>query len=411
MKTVSFSVRFTLRMNRAKEEKAPLYLIITVNNKRSEIALKQFVSLSDWNDAKGMAKTKNPALKNLNIYLEQVRSEVVQHFQEMQAQRKLITAEALKNKFLGTVEEEKREFSLCGLMSYHNDNMKLTLEKGTMKNYYTTEKYVKEFLLKKHRTSDIYLSELNYQFVIEFEIFLRSHAPLQNRKKLANNGVMKHLERLRKMVTLAVKLEWTGKDPFANYQLKFQRIERGFLSKEELSAIEEVKITHETLEYVKDMFIFSCYTGLAYADLMQLKPEQLLIGIDGGYWIKTTRQKTDTLVNVPLLPKAKLIAEKYKDHPRAIPEGRLFPYISNQTMNGHLKMLAQICNIHKNLSFHIARHTFATTVTLSNGVPIETVSKMLGHTKITTTQIYAKVVERKISADMLLLNEKLNAGS
>jgi integrase len=410
MKTVSFSVRFTLRMNRAKEEKAPLYLIISVNNKRSEIALKQFVSLSDWSDAKGMAKAKNPALKNLNIYLEQVRSEVVQHFQEMQVQRKLITAEALKNKFLG-IKEEKKEYSLCSLMSYHNDNMKMTLEKGTMKNYYTTEKYVKEFLLKKHRTSDIYLSELNYQFIIEFETFLRTHAPLQNRKRLANNGVMKHLERLRKMVTLAVKLEWTGKDPFVNYQLKFQRTERGFLSPEDLSALEQVNIIQDTLDCVKDMFIFSCYTGLAYADLIQLKPEQLLIGIDGGYWIKTTRQKTDTVVNVPLLAKAKLIVEKYKDHPRAIQEGRLFPYISNKTMNDHLKILANICNIQKNLSFHIARHTFATTVTLSNGVPIETVSKMLGHTKITTTQIYAKVVERKISADMMMLDKKLSEGS
>ncbi|HEY4787351.1 MAG TPA: site-specific integrase, partial [Bacteroidales bacterium] len=161
------------------------------------------------------------------------------------------------------------------------------------------------------------------------------------------------------------------------------------------------------LQHAKDMFVFSCYTGLAYIDAFNLTSQNIGIGIDGQYWISTCRKKTDQPVRIPLLPKAMEIIEKYKTHPYAIAKGKLLPIYSNQKLNSYLKEIADLCGITKPLTFHIARHTFATTITLSNGVPIETVSKLLGHGSIRTTQVYAKVIERKVSDDMSLLREKL----
>jgi len=285
--------------------------------------------------------------------------------------------------------------------------MKEVLAYGTLKNYFTTVKYLKEFLLKQFKKSDIYLTELDYQFITQFEYFLRTYKPTDHHKGMANNGVMKHLERFRKMVRLGVKLGWIEKNPFELYKLKMQKVERDFLTSEELSRIEKKDFSVQRIQYAKDLFVFSCYTGIAYIDVMQLTPDNILLGTDGNRWIKTIREKTDTSVNFPILPKAAAIIEKYKDNPRAIAQGTMFPVISNQKLNSYLKEVADLCGIKKHLTFHLARHTFATSVTLSNGVPIETVSKMLGHTTIRTTQIYAKVVEQKVSQDMANLRNRL----
>jgi site-specific recombinase XerD len=182
------------------------------------------------------------------------------------------------------------------------------------------------------------------------------------------------------------------------------------INSKELIALANKEFTIERLRHVRDMFLYSCYTGLSYIELAELTPNNIITGIDGGLWISTSRAKTDTGVRVPLLPQAIELMEKYRDDPRALNNGTVFPVISNQRMNGYLKEVADICGITKTLTFHIARHTFATTVTLSNGVPIESVSKMLGHTSIRTTQIYAKVVESKLSEDMHNLKQRMSAG-
>ena len=218
---------------------------------------------------------------------------------------------------------------------------------------------------------------------------------------------MKHLERFHKIIRLAVKMSWLDRDPFTMFQLKFNKTERGYLTTAELTRLESKKLTIERIAYVRDLFVLSCYTGLAYIDVMELTPDNLVYGIDNNQWIKTTREKTRIPVNVPLLPQAARIIEKYKTHPKAVAGGTLLPHISNQKLNSYLKEVADLCDINKILTYHVARHTFATAVTLSNGVPIETVSKMLGHTTIRTTQIYAKVIERKVSDDMNVLRDKL----
>jgi site-specific recombinase XerD len=401
----TFAIQFILRANKAKDGAAPIYVRIVVNTSRCECSLRRSVDLKDWSKSRGMAKPKTTELKLLNNYLEEVRAQLTECYRELRLKKKVLTAELIKSLWLGTEEE----YTLNTLIQYHNVQMKDVLAAGTLKNYFTTARYLQTFVRARYKRKDIYLSELNYRFITEFEMFLRQHVPEDHQKKLENNGVMKHLERMRKMVKLAVRLEWLQRDPLESYKLRFTKVERECLTKAELLAIEKKIFSIERLQWAQDLFIFSCYTGLAYTDVMQLTSSNIIIGIDGKHWIKTQRQKTDIAVAVPLLPTSFAIINKYKNDVRATIKGTLFPTISNQKLNSYLKEIADICGITKRFTYHLARHTFATTVTLSNGVPIETVSKMLGHTKITTTQIYAKVVEKKIGEDMDVLQKKLSA--
>jgi len=403
--TNTFGVIFYLRKYKINNGLAPIYARITVDGKRVDVSVKRNIDEKNWNGNKGMAKGSREEVRALNAYLEQVRASIVSCYQEMMLQKKLVTAEAIKNMFLGN---DRKEYTLCKLVEYHNTQAKDSLTWGTLKNYFTTQKYISKFLKERFGTSDIYLSELSYKFITDFEYFLRSHQPEDHHKPLANNGVMKHIERFRKMINMAIRLEWIDKDPFSAYQQKFEKVERDFLTKEELASIEMRELAIVRLQWVRDLFVFSCYTGLAYIDVMQLTHANITKGIDGEDWLYTNRQKTSNPVRVPLLPKALEIIERYSKHPRAIANGTLFPVISNQKLNSYLKEIADLCYIKKNLTFHLARHTFATTVTLTNGVPIESVSKMLGHSTITTTQIYAKVIEKKLSDDMQNLRAKLN---
>jgi site-specific recombinase XerD len=210
---------------------------------------------------------------------------------------------------------------------------------------------------------------------------------------------MKHIQRLRKMIRMAVDNEWIDRDPFQKFKIRMERKEREFLSLNELQKIQTYHTVIERLRIVKDLFVFSCYTGIAYSDIMNLNEDNLVLSIDGKHWISTKRQKTKNSFKLPLMGPALSIIKRYQYHPKRQPE-KLFPKISNQKLNSYLKEIADACDITKNITFHVARHTFATTITLSNGVPIETVSKILGHTKLTTTQIYARVLDKKISEDM-----------
>ena len=404
MKTTTFGIHFVLRMNKITSGIAPIYTRITVDSKRCEISVKRRILVENWDFGKGMAKPKLPENKQLNTYLEQLRTKLVQYYQDLVLSKQVPTADAIKNKFFGL---EVSDMTLCKLIEYHNTNCKGILRWGTLKNYFTTHKYIEMFLKEKYRISDVYLASLNYKFIADFEHFLRKHQPLDHQKPMENNTVMKHIERLRKMIKMAIRYEWLEKDPFVAFQQKFLHVERGFLTEEELKRIEEKTFSISRLQYVKDLFVFSCYTGLSYIDVMHLTPEHIQIGVDKELWLITTREKTDNAVKVPILPIVMEIISRYQNEPKALVQHRLFPNISNQKLNSYLKEIADICGITRNMTFHLARHTFATTVTLTNGVPIESVSKMLGHSKISTTQIYAKVIERKVGDDMNRLKERL----
>uniref|UniRef100_UPI0032180AF1 site-specific integrase n=1 Tax=uncultured Draconibacterium sp. TaxID=1573823 RepID=UPI0032180AF1 len=404
-KVNTFGIQFVIRKHRIKDGEAPIYARITVNSSRCELSIKKKIKVNNWNNGKGKATGSNPEIGRLNLYLEQVRSQLTNHYQNLIVNRKQINPEAIKDKFFGIDESEG---TLNQLVKYHNTQMDENLKWGTLKNYHTTARYLTKFLKKKYKRDDIYLSELNYKFITDFEYYLRKNKPTNHQRPMRNNAVMKHLERLRKMVNMAVRMEWLDKNPFAAYKLRFTKVERDFLSEEELAAIEKKDYKIERLQQVKDMFIFSCYTGLAYIDASKLSPNNIKKGLDGMNWIFTKREKTSSPVRIPVLRTAQKIIEKYQKHPKAVSNGTVFPVISNQKLNSYLKEIADLCGISKNLTFHVARHTFATTVTLTNGVPIESVSKMLGHADLKTTQIYAKVVEKKISDDMGKLEKILS---
>lgn len=384
-----------------KNGKAPVHLGLVINGEKSYISLKNYqVEVKHWDKDRGSGKRTSAEGRKINEYLDDIRMKVRDCYQDLQTKGRIISMETFKDAFLGNGDPE---YTLNRLITYHNEQAKTVLEWSTLKHYYVTQRYLEKFLQGQFKKKDIFLHEINYKFVVDFECYLRNHKPLDHQKPMNNNGVMKHLIRLRKLTSLAIKLEWIKNDPFKNYKFKYQKIEKDFLTEKELQKLEKKSFMVDRLNLVKDLFVFCCYTGLAYVDVMNLTSDHIITGIDNGRWIKTFRQKTLTPVNTPLLPKAQSILQKYADDPRAIANRKLFPSLSNQKVNSYLKEIADICEIKKNLTFHVARHTFATTVTLSNGVPIETVSKMLGHSKIATTQIYARVLEKKISDDMAKL--------
>ncbi len=398
----TFSTAFLLRTAKTKQGKTPIYCRITVNGQRIEFSVKRSVSSKLWNN--GRVKGNSEEARTLREYLRQVEAKLFEHYRNLLADNELVTVEALKNAYLGI---EKKQHSLLELMDYHNHQLKDGLEWGTLKNYFTTQNYVKQFLAERLRKKDIYLSQLSYQFITELEMYLRTYQPKDHRKPMGNNTVMKHLERLRKMVNLAIKNEWLDKDPFHKFKLKFEKKDRGYLTQDELRRLEERDFRLDRLNQTRDIFVFSCYTGLSYAEVYDLKPEHIIVGMDRERWIRGQRKKSKEWYSVPLLPQALAIIDRYKENVMAQANGKVLPVYTNQKTNAYLKEVAYLCEIEKNLTYHLARHTFATTVTLANGVPIESVSKMLGHTSLRTTQIYARVVEQKLSEDMQLLKKKL----
>ncbi|MGB3151738.1 MAG: site-specific integrase [Maribacter sp.] len=401
----TFSILFWINPSRAKNYATTVQTRITINGKRASFSLKQKVDIRTWDSRKQRAKGNTQNSRCLNQYLDQVHSQLIQIYQNLKFQKQLITSDLIKSRYLGNDDNSK---TLCELLLYHSSKIANTLATGTIRNFGITENYINRFLKDKKNTHDIFLTQLDFKFLCDFESYLASYWPKGHPRGMSHNTINKPIQRLRKIVTLAYHMEWLDKDPFVRWKPTFEKKERGFLSTYELENMETQIFQEKRLERVRDLFIFSCYTGISYSDIINLTPDNILLGIDGSNWI-FTKQKTKTKVKIPLLPKAQELVNKYKDHPMTINAYTLFPMITNEKLNSYLKDVAFRCDIKKNLTFHMARHTFATTITLSNGVPIETVSKILGHTKIATTQIYAKVLEKKVSEDIALLREKLSA--
>ncbi|WP_114491413.1 site-specific integrase [Candidatus Ulvibacter alkanivorans] len=398
MRTSStFSILFWVYGKRAINNKANIYIRITLNGKRVNISLKKKINISTWDEKLQRANGTDKDSRTLNLYLNEVQSKVYRIYEDFKRDEVPFTSQMVKAKFLG---EDKTRYSFQNLVDYYNEKMQHKLHKNTMGQYKTSQRYMMEFILKEYKITDIPLFNLEYSFIIGFEDFLRSYIPKSGQSKIGNNTAIKHIKRLRRMVTLAYRMKWIERDPFVNFKMKIEKKERSFLSDFELLSIEELSSTIERLMVVKDLFVFSCYTGISYVDIVQLSKDNIVMGIDNSPWIMAKRVKTGAPFKIPLLPKAAILIDKYKDHYRTNYTSSLLPKFSNQKLNSYLKEIADLCGIKKNLTFHMARHTFATTVTLSNGVPIETVSKLLGHTKLSTTQIYARVVERKVSDDM-----------
>ena len=390
------------RRNKSKTD-AVLFLRITVDGQRAELSLKKKINFNDWNPDVGCMKGTVGEAKVINSYIIQVKAEVFKLYTQMQMMDEFITAETLRLKFTGEKEEKK---TLLQVFDFHNQEMEksvgVSIEKVTLTKYKTVRRKVESFIKHQYKKSDIYLQELNHQFITNFEFYLKSE------ENIDHNTTMRYIRNVKKIINDSVRNEWLTRNPFDGFKCSLKKVDRDILSMEEINLIQQKDFRIPRLAQVKDLFIFSCYTGLAYVDVMKLTPLNLAIGIDGESWLMTHRQKTEESVKIPLLPEAIEIIKKYKKHPDVIHSGGILPRMSNQKLNSYLKEIADLCGINKNLTFHLARHTFATTITLANGVPMETVSKLLGHSSIKTTQIYAKVIEKKVSEDMNALKDRLH---
>lgn len=404
----TFSILFWINASRTKDGIAKIYARVTVNQKRANISLKHNIHIDKWDANKKRIKGTDIKARQVNSYLDQTYTRLFQIYQDLTYQDVLVTAKIVKARFLG---DDQKSQSLLDLIEYHSKKIENTLTKGTIKNFGVTENYLNKFLQQEKKTTDIYLKQLDYKFLIDFENYLDNVWPVGHPRAMSQNTIMKHIQRLRKMVTLAYHLEWLERDPFARWKPKYEKTNREFLSETELENLMNHDFISDRLDRVRDLFVFSCYTGISYVDIMALTADNVVKGLDGANWIVTKRQKTKAAVKVPLLEKAEESIEKYSDHPVTAVSSSLLPIITNEKLNSYLKEVANHVGIKKNLTFHMARHTFATTITLSNGVPIETVSKLLGHTKIATTQIYARVLEHKVCADMDILREKFKGST
>ncbi|MEO6851895.1 MAG: site-specific integrase, partial [Mucilaginibacter sp.] len=314
-----------------------------------------------------------------------------------------ITADTLRDVYLGKTVRSK---PLLEIFGDHNNEMESLIGNGfsenTLRTFKSSLKHVTDFLECSKKPTDIGIRQINTKFIRDYDVYLRTkHQPC------TPISAAKYITHLKKIVLLSLGNGWIKENPFVHYKSTAKPTVRTFLTLHELTLIEQKKISVERVKQVRDIFIFCCYTGLAYIDIKKLKPSEIGIGDDGKQWIFTNRHKTGTAVDLPLLPTAKDILEAYKDHPFCQYHDLAFPVLANQRMNSYLKEIADICGITKTLTFHMARHTFATTIALSNGVPLETVSKMLGHISIKTTQHYAKVLNAKTASDMDILSKKL----
>ncbi|MEC3908792.1 site-specific integrase [Tamlana sp. 2201CG12-4] len=398
----SFSLLFYIKKCKADTNgKANIYLRITLNGQRAELSIRRKVLIDKWNSNMNMARGNSDESQEINRYISTIKNKIYSIEQQYTSENKPVTAILLRDSYLGKNSDRRM---LLEIFEEHNVKVNKLIGKdfaaGTAERYRTAKKHVSEYIVKEYKVNDIPVKQVDLKFISGFEYYLKTT------RNCGHNTAVKYITNFKKIIRIAFANDWIDKDPFFHWKAKLKVVDREFLTEEEIQKMVEKKLHTERLDQVKDIFIFSCFTGLAYADVKKLSKDDIVIGIDGDRWIKIKRTKTDTRSNIPILPTADALIEKYASLPHLLNDNKLLPVLSNQKMNAYLKEIADLCGIDKNLTFHLARHTFATTVTLTNGVPMESVSKMLGHKSLKTTQHYAKILDRKVSDDMKALRNK-----
>ena len=399
MKSI-FRVVFYLRSNYVnKEGKTSVMLRIYLNNERLSLGSTGIsVKSSQWDKEKERIKGRTTEALNTNLQLDNIASGLQSIFRRIEMSD-VVSLERIKSEFLGKKEEID---TLMQLFEKHNGDVAkqvgVSVGKATLQKYNVCKRHFSEFLEKQYKRSDLKLTELTYVVIREFDLYLRTEVG-QN-----PNTATKTMKTFKTITLLGQKMGVLLHDPFMNHRFHIEPVNRGFLTDEEILLIANKDLGISRLELVRDIFIFSCFTGLAYIDVSNLTPDHI-VTLGDKQWIMTQRQKTSVETNVLLLDIPKAIIAKYGG--KTYRNGKLFPMLTNQKTNSYLKEIADICGIKKKLTFHLARHTFA-TMSLSKGVPMESVSKMLGHTNIRTTQIYARITNKKIEHDMEELADKLD---
>lgn len=398
----TFKILFYLKRNAPKKSGlVPVMCRITVNGKISQFSCKLDVEEKLWNVQSGKMSGKSLASQEANRMLDKIRVGVTKAYQEISDKDNYVTAEKVRNAFLGMGQNHK---TLLAVFCQHNEDY--AKQVGKMKSqrsywkYCTAYNHSSEFIKHRYKMSDIALKELTPAFITDFELFLRIE------KNHCTNTIWSYMMPLKRMVYMSINNGWLQRDPFYAYSISPEPTKRGFLTKEEIALLINGKFKKQSYEQIRDLFIFCTFTGLTFIDMYNLTKENLQVSFDGHLWIKTNRQKTGVESNIRLLDVPLRIIQKYE----GMAEGdKVLPVPCYANCKYGLKVVAKKCGIEKNVTWHVARHSYATTICLFNDVPIETLSKMLGHRSIRTTQIYAKITGEKISRDMELLSHKIES--
>lgn len=380
---------FLYRSKSNEKGTSPIFCRLTLDKKRKQFSTGHFAKEANWNNLSQRYRGSSPEAQHINMSLDDVKAKLFNSYAELLKERETLIVDDVYNRFAGTDRMYK---TLLQTFDYHNSKMKELIGKdyvqATYDKFVVIQNHVQDFLKNTYKVSDYPLSEIKLKFLTDLDHYLKVD------KNQNQNTINKVIERVKKVIKIAVGNGWLNSDPFLLYQKKKYVKEVVFLNNQELKKLESHKFAQERLAAVRDCFVFSCYTGLAYNEASLLSAKHLQKDDNGNVWIEMIRQKTQRPIEVPLLPKALKILEKY-----GYPEqtGVLLPIISNQKMNSYLKELSVIVGINKTLTHHIARKTFASTVLLNNDIPIEIVSFLLGHSKTTTTELhYAKVVKDSV---------------
>lgn len=396
--TVSLQIKKSKVRN---DGKYPVYARCTMDGRRIELSTGVFVLKSDWDEKSQILIGRSERIKTLNTRLDKFVTKINDVYNQLESNGEAFDIISIKEKLI----DVKPQNNILEIFDKVISSIELKLNKGyvlgTIKHYRTTKSRLSEFISMIYKTKDIEIEKVDYEFLNSFDSFLkRTH-------NISSNTAWGYHRHLKKVLNDAVFMNLLHRNPYSLYRVKRVEGNRDFLTIDEVRILENKSISIKRLELVRDVFVFACYTGLSYSDISKLSKEHLSFGDDKEEWIIIDRSKNDSRCRIPLLPNAKKILIKYENYPLNNSICLLLPVLSNQKMNAYLKELGDICGLNKKLSMHVARHTFATSITLSNGVPIETVSKMLGHNSLKTTQIYARIVDSKISDDMKKLKAKL----
>lgn len=388
----SFSILFFIRESKARKNgNVPIEVMITVNGERNSFSTGKQIAIEKWDKTKQQVKGKDQETQNLNNYLKAIKAKLYQKEAELLERGFIITAQILYDAYFDKVESLK-ERSLFEVFEEHNQEQEKLVGNGVSKATHWVSVYtirlLREFVQQKYKREDLYLRELNLNFIQSFHSFLRID------KGMAQNSSTKHLKLLKKIINLSVANSYMAFNPFSTYKVEREPVDIDFLDEEELRKIINFDTPLPRLERAKDMFLFGCFTGLSYIDIKTLTPEHFEKDNTGRIWIKKRRVKTGVLSRIPLLPIAKLILDKYKGGEK------LLPIQDPADINKYLKDIAILCGINKRICFHMSRHTFASTVTLANNISLEVVSKMLGHTNTRMTAHYAKLIDKCIGEQM-----------
>ncbi|OPB86627.1 recombinase [Elizabethkingia miricola] len=398
---------FSFFLKSSKNDIRYIYLRIIVDEIPMETSTKRKWDIKRWDQKSERALGNKEDAKTLNFFLDAQALKLNKYVNQLISDNTHITTLSLMDYMKGN---DKAKAKVIEEFQKHNSELEALVDnkeyaQGTLDKYITACSHVQQFIKLKYKVDDLDFRELDYEFISEYELFLKIV------RKCNNNTTLKYISNFKKIVLRAIAKKILPDDPFIQFKRKKTRPNKKPLTAEELKLIEDKQFSSARLTVVKDTFIFQCYTGLAYIDVRQLKKAQIKKGMDGNLWIMSDREKTDASTNIPLLPKALEIIEKYKNDPICIKRGTVLPVRSNQKMNEYLKEIAELCGVNVVLNTHKARRTFGSTVTLKNGVPLHIVKEMLGHHSVKQTEEYAITEEQSIAEEMSKLKERLISNS